>query len=156
MPVSPDALLGVLATFSLAAATALWKLATMLAEVRGQVRHNGGSSLKDAAVTGATEAIAAREAAVVARELAAKVASDLTEHRDNQAREAADMRKAVARVQHDVTNVRAGQEHLLGQQIALEVRVDVIAAEHARHDRAVGAALVESLDVVLAPKEDGA
>lgn len=47
MSVSPDAVLSVGAAITLALAGALWKLATMLAEVRSEVRHNGGGSLKD-------------------------------------------------------------------------------------------------------------
>lgn len=44
---SPDALLGAALAVLLALASALWKLASMLAEIRSEVRHNGGGSLKD-------------------------------------------------------------------------------------------------------------
>lgn len=47
MPISPDALFGGGVTMSLVVCGSLWKLATMLAEIRGQVRNNGGQSLKD-------------------------------------------------------------------------------------------------------------
>lgn len=161
MPVSPDALLGVLATFSLAAAGALWKLATMLAEVRSQVRHNGGSSLKDDARTAAVEAIRARE-------LAESVANDLVLFRGHQADDTAETRQAVAKVQHDVTNIRAGQEMLLQQQLVTDERVTnhrdrniehvlelrrslaEYARESASRDKALGQALKEQLDVTLA------
>lgn len=45
--VSPDAVLASVTTATVVFGAALWKLATMLAEVRAQIRHNGGDSLKD-------------------------------------------------------------------------------------------------------------
>lgn len=47
MHISPDAVLAAFVALELALAGALWKLATMLAEIRSEVRHNGGGSLKD-------------------------------------------------------------------------------------------------------------
>lgn len=87
---SPDAILSVMATFSLAAAAALWKLATMLAEVRGQVRHNGGSSMKDYASDAKTDARLAREVAEETRGVAVATATllnlrlDASDHRVGQ------------------------------------------------------------------------
>lgn len=49
--VSPDAALGAAVVLFLAVTGAFWKLATMLAEIRGEVRHNGGGSLKDRITT---------------------------------------------------------------------------------------------------------
>jgi hypothetical protein len=113
---SPDAVLGAVVTVGLFLLVALWKLATMLAEVRGQVRHNGGSSLKDDARTAAEEAVRARE-------MAERVASDLAVFRGHQADDTARTSQAISQVQHDVTTMRAGQELLLQQQITLEERV---------------------------------
>jgi predicted trehalose synthase len=45
--VSPDAALSVGSVVIIALAGALWKLSAMIAEVRAEVRHNGGGSLKD-------------------------------------------------------------------------------------------------------------
>lgn len=45
--VSSDALLTAAVTLSLAFGAGLWKLASMLAEIRAQIRNNGGSSIKD-------------------------------------------------------------------------------------------------------------
>jgi hypothetical protein len=45
--ISPDALLGAAVVVALAISGALWKLATMIAEIRTEIRHNGGGSLKD-------------------------------------------------------------------------------------------------------------
>lgn len=113
---SPDAVLGAVVTCTLFLLVALWKLATMLAEVRGQVRHNGGTSLKDDARTAAEEAIRARE-------MAERVASDLAVFRGHQADDTARTAQAIGQVQHDLTNVRTGQELLLSQQVQLEERV---------------------------------
>jgi hypothetical protein len=44
---TPDAVLAGGITLSLFFGAALWKLATMLAEIRAQIRNNGGSSIKD-------------------------------------------------------------------------------------------------------------
>lgn len=164
MPISPDALLGALITVGLAGLVAMWKLATMLAEVRAQVRHNGGSSLKDDARTAAQEAIKARE-------LAEKVAADLVTFREHQAEDTAHTRQGIGKVQHDVTNIRAGQEMLLQQQLTTDERVtrhnernaehalDMrrlvadVARESAARDEALGAALREQLDVTIAVQD---
>lgn len=163
MPISPDAILAGVITVGLAGLLALWKLATMLAEVRGQVRTNGGSTLKDNALLAATESVAAREAAVIARELAAKVAVDLVEFRSHQADQADAQRRQISRVQHDVTNVRTGQELLLERQDLLDARVSSHGAQiadlqvsmdaGAERDVALGHALHESLDVALAVED---
>lgn len=84
MSLSPDAILGAATVVTLAGAGALWKLATMLAEVRGQVRHNGGSTLKDDAQKAAQ---AAGRAEVIADEArtqatALRVVVDRLEARD--------------------------------------------------------------------------
>ncbi len=161
MNVSPDAVLGAVVTVGLVLMGALWKLATMLAEVRGQVRHNGGSSLKDDARTAASEAVQARQ-------LAEHVAGELLTFRGNQARTSAEGQQLLAQVQHDVTNIRAGQELLLHQQLKtdrrvsdhrdrnaaavelLQAAVDQLGRDTAARDQALGDALSESLDVALA------
>lgn len=161
MRVSPDAILGAIVTIGLAALLGFWKLATMLAEVRGQVRHNSGSTLKDDARTAAREAIAARE-------LAEHVASELQTFRGLQAEDSAGSLQRLAKVQHDVTNIRAGQELLLHQQLktdrrvtdhrdrnaaavqALRDAVDQLGHDSATRDKALGDALHESLDVAIA------
>ena len=164
MPVSPDALLGALITIGLAFLMAMWKLATMLAEVRSQVRHNGGTSLKDDARTAAQEAIKARE-------LAEKVAADLQVFRGHQAEDTAAAVTAIGRVQHDVTNIQAGQKMLLDQQLttdqrvtdhrdrnaaqveALKEAVEALGRQTTARDEALQAALQESLDVVIAVED---
>jgi hypothetical protein len=45
--VSPDALLGAAVVLDVALMGALWKLATMIAEVRTEIRPNGNGSIKD-------------------------------------------------------------------------------------------------------------
>jgi hypothetical protein len=68
------ALAGVALAGILAVLGGMWKLATMLAEVRTvtarELGHNGGSSLKDFARAARDEAIAAREQAQLAKHLA--------------------------------------------------------------------------------------
>lgn len=172
MPISPDALLGALITVGLAGLVAMWKLATMLAEVRGQVRHNGGDTLKDNARDAARDAAAAREEGVKARELAEKVATDLTAFRGHQAEDTANTVVALGKVQHDLTNIRATQDQLLEQQLVTDGRVDrhkerneawaaalAEAVERLergaeQRDHALGEALQESLDVAIAAAED--
>ncbi|HUX68890.1 MAG TPA: hypothetical protein VMV41_00100 [Cellulomonadaceae bacterium] len=162
--VSADTALTVFVSVAIFLGGALWKLATMLAEIRGQVRHNGGSTLKDDARTAAEEAVAARQ-------LAENVKNDLQTFREHQAEDGATNTKLLARVQHDVTNIRAGQEMLLQQQLRTDQRVTdhrdrnekTIAALHqavakigndgASRDKALGDALHESLDVALAVED---
>lgn len=164
MPISPDALLAALVTVGLAGLAAMWKLATMLAEVRSQVRHNGGTSLKDDARTAAQEAIRARE-------LAEKVATDLQVFRGHQANDTAAAVSALGRVQHDVTNIQAGQKLLLEQQLTTDQRVtdhrdrnaaqvrklqeavEDLGRQTTARDEALQAALQESLDVVIAVED---
>lgn len=161
MNVSPDAILGAIVTIGLVALGGFWKLATMLAEVRGQVRHNGGSSLKDDARTAAGEAVRSRQ-------LAEHVAAELVTFRQLQADDGATAGQLLAKVQHDVTNIRAGQELLLHQQlktdrrvsdhrdrnaataVLLQQAVDELARQSALRDKALGDALHESLDLAIA------
>lgn len=162
--ISADAILGAIVTIGLAALLGFWKLATMLAEVRSQVRHNGGTSLKDDARTAATEAVKARE-------LAEKVAADLVTFRGHQAEDTAETRQQIARVQHDVTNVRSGQELLLQQQLttdqrvtdhrdrnaaqveALKQAVEDLGRQTSQRDQALQESLRESLEVAIAVED---
>lgn len=71
MPISPDAALGVTVPTVLMLGGGIWKLATMLAEIRAQVRHGDGS-MKDYVRDTRDDAKAARVAAEYANERAAK------------------------------------------------------------------------------------
>lgn len=171
MPISPDALLGALVTIGLAFLLAMWKLATMLAEVRSQVRHNGGDTLKDKAADAARDSAIARREAEQAREQAATAAAALLEFRKHQADDTAATRHQIGQVQHDVTNVRAAQELLLEQQLttdqrvtdhrdrnaaqvrALQEAVEQLGRQTTARDEALQAALQESLDVAIAVED---
>lgn len=76
--------------------------------IQRELRPNGGGSTYDRAKIAA-------EAAVRAEGKAEQVAADLATFRDHQADDSASAAAAIARVQHDVTNVRTGQELLLDE-----------------------------------------
>lgn len=124
--------------------------------VEYQLSPNGGGSMVDLARKGAEES-------KTARELAAQVAVELADFRQHQARDSEEGRQARSRLQHDMSNMRAGQELLLSEQaiikghaqddreqvalLAGEVRA--IRQETTLRDQALGGALVEQLDVAL-------
>lgn len=146
MPADASAVVAVaalLVTVELAVIGGIWKLATMLAEVRGEVRHNGGSSLKDNARDGAVSAKRAVLIADEARSQAtqARVAADALREevvatnavQDHRMREvdttlalvaARDerLRTQLTHLQEDVTGIRDGQQ-------ALTERVDEISGQ---------------------------
>lgn len=111
--ISPDAILGSITTATLVLGAGLWKLATMIAEVRGQVRHNGGSTLKDDARKGAQAAERAEVVADEARTQAAslrvvvdRLESRLSADRDRQITDAAHQDEVARKTAHDIANVR--------------------------------------------------
>lgn len=71
MPISPDAVLSVTVPALLVFGGGIWKLATMLAEIRAQMRHGEGS-MKDYVRDTRDDAKAARVAAEYANDRAAK------------------------------------------------------------------------------------
>jgi len=135
--ISPDAVLGAIITVGLVVMASLWKLATMLAEVRAQVRPNGGSSLNDNARIAASEAVRARE-------MAERVASDLAIFRGHQAEDTAATGQVLGRLQHNQTNIKAGQEMLLEQQDALRVDIEDVRASARQATTAAGLAVGEA------------
>lgn len=129
--------------------------------IQKQLTPNGGGSVYDKVSTAAAEAI-------LARAQAEHVAAELETFRQHQAEDSAAKRTSISQMQHDVTNIRAGQEMLLNQQLktdarvtdhrdrnaaqvkALQAAVDDLAAESRSRDSALGEALRESLDVTVA------
>jgi hypothetical protein len=124
---------GVLVPSMLAGAAALWKLATMLAEVRSttqkELGHNGGSSLKDYARDAALSSARAEAAAQLAREVAAgadeRVRLTAAEQHAFQAASTARDEQKLVRLEHlqrDLTNVGTSLAvHVYEAQRAQEV-----------------------------------
>lgn len=132
--------------------------------VQTQLTPNGGGSMNDRVRIAAEEAVKAREKAE-------QVAIDLMVFRELQSEDSAATTAAMDRVQHDVTNIRTGQKLLLGAQQKtdervtdhrdrnaeavrrLQTAVDDLVDESRARDKALGAALVESLDVAIAASD---
>jgi hypothetical protein len=95
--ISPDAILAALVLVGLAGIGALWKLATMLAEIRGQVRHNGGSTLKDDAAKAAGAAEEAARTATEAKAVVERIEVQIGEAR-GAAQQAAELAQQAARL----------------------------------------------------------
>lgn len=138
MDISPDAIFGAVVTIGLAALLGFWKLATMLTEVRGQVRPNGGSTIRDNAEIAATEARKAREAAETAKALAERVAEELVTERRHAAQDMAEQTAATSKLQHDVTTVKAGQVLQLAETAALAERVEQVREEGRKGRESLG------------------
>lgn len=155
MPADASVLVGAAALFvtvELAVIGGIWKLATMLGEVRGEVRHNGGSSLKDNARDGAESAKRAVVLADEARSQASQARAGLTAlaesvaatnaDRDHKQREADTTLALVAardeRIREILTQVLTGQEQLTARVDELAAHTTIVIPVPASSESAAG------------------